>query len=110
MFWNDPNLYGATFPYQDFAIQQNPFMAQFLPWQKYVPQIHAPGQYLPQYTPYFPFTGFQPQPYGMHYQQYQPYLQFGQTFPTQVSHLPQVNWSSYGMLPWQRQFGQFIGC
>lgn len=45
MFWNDPNLYGATFPYRDIPSVQTPFMGPVIPqWQtipRFLPMTHA---------------------------------------------------------------------
>jgi len=51
MFWRDPNLYGATFPYKDVSAQvQNPWMG-FPAWgntPRFMPPIHTPQFNLPQ--------------------------------------------------------------
>jgi hypothetical protein len=49
MFWNDPNLYGATFPLKDVPVQ-TPLAA--LPWQN-IPRYDFP-RFLPQNFGYYP--------------------------------------------------------
>lgn len=62
MFWNDPTLYGASFPYKELNTQvQSPFLGPvFTPWQnmsRYVPPIYGFNQ------PFFnvPTLGIHPQ-------------------------------------------------
>ena len=68
MFWNDPNLYGFSFPYKEFTTPQFPLMPQMNfapPVPKWTPQIPVPFQaqynYPTQsYSPYFHSTPINP--------------------------------------------------
>lgn len=47
MFWNEPSLYGATFPFRDIPVQ-NPMLGQFAPaWQnvpRFIPPVYGLNQ------------------------------------------------------------------
>lgn len=115
MFWNDPTLYGATFPYKDINLPvQTPFLGSVLPWQKFVPPVYGmqlpymtehmnfPYKETPLQTPYItpnypyfpqPFYGVQ-QPFNypqIPFNYFQPQFPFVQPFmnlPLQTWHRP----------------------
>jgi hypothetical protein len=78
MFWNDPNMYGATLPYREVPTHLphiNPFMAAQMQWP-IVPRFAPPTFYgtLPQ--PY----GTVPQPYNFPLMNVDPFANY-RTFP-----------------------------
>jgi len=64
MFWNDPNLYGATFPYKDINTVQPPFaLNPYDPMRRFMPQ---PYGFMPQPISFTPPTyGWLPPTYGL---------------------------------------------
>jgi hypothetical protein len=95
MFWNDPILYGASFPYRELPTPvQTPFAGPaFMPWQN-----------VPRLVP--PFYGFQT-PYNLvspHLQMaaFNPYLQ---TYGYQIPQVPQF--PQFSQIPQFPQFPQF---
>jgi len=109
MFMHDPTLYGATFPYREFPIQ-NP---GFAPWQNFSMTMPIQNPYLgferaipPQFpdmqqfahTPQVPFF-----PYGYNQTQFpavNPYLQNVQ-FPVNPLFPQSYAWNT----PWSIPFG-----
>ncbi len=74
MFWNDPNLYGATLPYKDFPVQAPLGFTPFDQFRRVVPQ---PIGFMPQPFGFLPQThGFLPPNYGF----IPPYYGVPQTF------------------------------
>jgi hypothetical protein len=109
MFWNDPIQYGATFPYQqEFAMQQNPFLAQMLPWQRF-PLLPQYNVQFPQYAQYPPNVGHAPYLQNLPFPliAYNSFLPHTVQQPYQFPYLPQLNWLQAPQLGWQRPF---VGC
>ena len=87
MFWNDPNLYGATLPYKDFPMQT--------PWVGPMFGQHTLPRFVP---PTFGFTPMVPPTFG-----FAP--QFPQTYgfmPYNLYNMPQV--PPMGLNPFVRPF------
>ena len=60
MFWNDPHMYGMTFPYKEFTPTppMTPFLGQFYPYQN-IPRILPNYGTLPHVgLPTIPFDPF----------------------------------------------------
>ncbi|NIM02413.1 MAG: hypothetical protein GTN89_12075 [Acidobacteria bacterium] len=95
MFWNDPHMYGMTFPYKEFTPTPTltPYLGQFYPYQN-VPRV-LPNYYgaLPQIglptSPFDPFVmkGIQRDPFVLNQI---PNVPFAQVPVTQ--NLPFCNW------------------
>jgi len=114
MFWNDPILYGASFPYKDVPTpMQTPFAGAAMPWlnmPKFVPPYY--GFQIPYFygnlNPYLhnqAFTPFVP-PYGYTLPQFNvPQLNLPQFNVPQFNlphfNLPQLNPPQFG---WTRPF------
>ena len=85
MFWNDPILYGASFPYRELPTPvQTPFAGPaFMPWQN-APRLVPPFYGLQ--TPYCNFVN----PY-QHTAAFNPFLQtYG--YPIPQLNVPQMSW------------------
>jgi hypothetical protein len=121
MFWNDPILYGATFPYKDLPTSvQTPFAGPaFLPWQnvpRFVPPFYGlQGMQMPHIynylmNPYLHTAAYTPftQPFGAQVPQQFPLPQYNvPQYNVPQYNLPQYNLPQYNLpqMGWNRPFG-----
>lgn len=131
MFTNDPILYGATFPYTDINLQQDPFFAHLMPWQKQFAQNYLPYQQyqatqypqFSQYPQYSQYSQFSQMPYAGYNQYFNtPQQQFVPTnfnpfvpfnthmLPYAAKFLPFQQFNLPYQVPQQNWHRQFIGC